>query len=172
MVSAQPACFPDCGCCPCTGHRACWRDWPPMWSGSWYSPPASSAPGWCWDSGSGRESWNRWRGCSFRCLGAGVLGGCHHPRVVRAETTMVEFTETIWAPLMFFCIGFMPLEQYPSWISRRPTSAGELRDRVMRGFSLGGPVLAPIVEMLFWSVDRRRMRDTDGDRYRQASRRE
>jgi ABC-2 type transport system permease protein len=70
-----------------------------------------------------------------------------------AQTAMVELTETIWALLMFFSVGFVPLEQFPHWIQpavkHQPVSCAI---EAMRGLSLGGPVLAPMVEMLLWSV--------------------
>ena len=66
---------------------------------------------------------------------------------------MVEATEVIWALLMFFSVGFVPLEQYPHWIQpvvqHQPVSYAI---EAMRGLSLGGPVRAPMVEMLLWSV--------------------
>ena len=69
------------------------------------------------------------------------------------NTIMVEATEVIWAALMFFSTGFMPLEQYPDWIQpvvqHQPVSCAV---DVMRGLSLGGPVLAPLVEMLLWTA--------------------
>jgi ABC-2 type transport system permease protein len=70
-----------------------------------------------------------------------------------AHTVMVEATETIWALLMFFSVGFVPLEQFPHWIQpvvkHQPVSCAI---EVMRGLSLGGPVRAPMVEMLLWAV--------------------
>ena len=70
-----------------------------------------------------------------------------------ANTVMVEATEVIWALLMFFSTGFVPLDQFPHWIQpvvkHQPVSCAI---EAMRGLSLGGPVLAPMVEMLLWSV--------------------
>ena len=70
-----------------------------------------------------------------------------------AHTIMVEATETIWALLMFFSVGFVPLEQFPHWlqpvVKHQPVSCAI---EVMRGLSLGGPVRAPMVEMLLWAV--------------------
>jgi ABC-2 type transport system permease protein len=70
-----------------------------------------------------------------------------------AHTIMVEATETIWALLMFFSVGFVPLEQFPHWIQpvvkHQPVTCAI---EVMRGLSLGGPVRAPMVEMLLWAV--------------------
>ena len=69
------------------------------------------------------------------------------------STIMVEATEVIWAALMFFSTGFMPLEQYPTWIQpvvrHQPVSCAV---DVMRGLSLGGPVWTPLVEMLLWTA--------------------
>jgi ABC-2 type transport system permease protein len=70
-----------------------------------------------------------------------------------ANTVMVELTEGIWAVLMFFSTGFVPLDQFPRWIQpaveHQPVSCAI---EAMRGVSLGGPVLAPMVEMLLWSA--------------------
>ena len=70
-----------------------------------------------------------------------------------AKTIVVEGTEVIWGLLMFFCTGFVPLDQYPSWIQpvvhHQPMSCAI---EVMRGLSVGGPVLAPMVATLVWSV--------------------
>ncbi len=67
------------------------------------------------------------------------------------KTIMVEATEVIWAALMFFSTGFVPLDQYPKWIQpvveHQPVS---LAVDVMRGLSLGGPVAGPLGEMLLW----------------------
>ena len=67
---------------------------------------------------------------------------------------------------MFFSTGFVPLEQYPRWIQpvvqHQPVSYAV---EAMRGLSLGGPVLAPMVgDAALVRRHRRRMRDTDGDR--------
>ena len=70
-----------------------------------------------------------------------------------ANTVVVEATEIIWGLLMFFSTGFVPLDQYPRWmqpvVQHQPMSYSI---EAMRGLSLGGPVLAPVVEMLLWSV--------------------
>jgi ABC-2 type transport system permease protein len=70
-----------------------------------------------------------------------------------ANTVVVELSEGIWAVLMFFSTGFVPLDQYPHWIQpvvkHQPVSCAV---EAMRGLSLGGPVLAPTVEMLMWAV--------------------
>lgn len=70
-----------------------------------------------------------------------------------ANTIMVEATEVIWGLLMFFSTGFVPLGRYPRWI--QPTVQHQPMSyaiEAMRGLSLGGPVLAPIVGLLLWSA--------------------
>jgi ABC-2 type transport system permease protein len=70
-----------------------------------------------------------------------------------ANTTAVEATEIVWGLLMFFSTGFVPLDQYPRWIQpavqHQPMSYSI---EAMRGLSLGGPVLAPVVAVLLWSA--------------------
>ncbi|WP_231644553.1 ABC transporter permease [Mycolicibacterium baixiangningiae] len=70
-----------------------------------------------------------------------------------ASTTMVELTEGVWALLMFFSTGFVPLDQFPTWIQpvveHQPLSCAI---EAMRGLALGGPVLSPMVQMLAWSA--------------------
>jgi ABC-2 type transport system permease protein len=70
-----------------------------------------------------------------------------------ANTIVVEATEIIWGLLMFFSTGFVPLDQYPRWIQpavqHQPMSYSI---EAMRGLSVGGPVLAPVVGMLLWSA--------------------
>jgi ABC-2 type transport system permease protein len=70
-----------------------------------------------------------------------------------ATTTTVELTEGIWAMLMFFSTGFVPLDQYPHWIQpvveHQPVSCAI---ETMRGLALGGPVLAPLTTMLMWAA--------------------
>jgi len=69
------------------------------------------------------------------------------------NTVVVEATEIIWGLLMFFSSGFVPLDQYPHWIQpvvqHQPVSYAV---EAMRGLSLGGPILAPMIGMLLWSV--------------------
>ncbi|MDT5288848.1 MAG: type transport system permease protein [Mycobacterium sp.] len=70
-----------------------------------------------------------------------------------AKTIAVEATELIWGLLMFFSTGFVPLDQYPHWIrpvvEHQPVSYAV---EAMRGLSLGGPVLEPLVGLLLWST--------------------
>ena len=70
-----------------------------------------------------------------------------------ADTIMVEATELVWGMLMFFSTGFVPLDQYPrqiqSVVQHQPMSYSI---EAMRGLSLGGPVLAPVLGILLWSA--------------------
>jgi ABC-2 type transport system permease protein len=70
-----------------------------------------------------------------------------------ANTIMVEATEVVWGLLMFFSSGFVPVDQYPRWLQpvvrNQPMSDAI---EVMRGLSLGGPVLAPMLATLLWSA--------------------
>jgi ABC-2 type transport system permease protein len=70
-----------------------------------------------------------------------------------ASTVAPQATEVICAMLMFFSTGFVPLDQYPKWIQpvveHQPVSCVI---EAMRGLSLGGPVLVPIVGTLLWSA--------------------
>jgi ABC-2 type transport system permease protein len=70
-----------------------------------------------------------------------------------ASTIVVEATALLYILGWFFSTGFVPLDQYPRWIQpvveHQPmTYAIE----VMRGLSLGGPVLSPMIGMLLWSI--------------------
>jgi ABC-2 type transport system permease protein len=70
-----------------------------------------------------------------------------------AKTIVVEATGIIWALLQFFSTGFVPLDQYPRWlqpaVAHQPMSYAV---EAMRGLSLGGPVLTPMIAMLLWSA--------------------
>jgi ABC-2 type transport system permease protein len=52
-----------------------------------------------------------------------------------------------------FCTGFVPLEQYPGWVQPlvrdQPMSSAV---DAMRGLSVGGPVLWPMISALVWSA--------------------
>ncbi len=69
------------------------------------------------------------------------------------NTVLVEATGIAVTLLIYFCTGFVPLAEYPSWIQpvvhHQPMSNAV---DAMRGFSLGGPVLAPMIGTLLWSV--------------------
>jgi ABC-2 type transport system permease protein len=70
-----------------------------------------------------------------------------------ANTIVVEATEIVWGLLMFFSTGLVPVDQYPRWmqpvVQHQPVSYAV---EAMRGLSLSGPVLAPLVAMLLWSA--------------------
>jgi ABC-2 type transport system permease protein len=70
-----------------------------------------------------------------------------------ANTIVVEATEIIWGLMMFFSTGFVPLDQYPRWlqpaVQHQPMSYSI---EAMRGLALGGPVLAPVVAVVLWSL--------------------
>lgn len=65
---------------------------------------------------------------------------------------LVEAITLVSALLLFFCTGFVPLNQYPKWIQpvveHQPLSYAT---EVMRGLTLGGPVLHPLTGILLWS---------------------
>ncbi|MGV0742701.1 ABC transporter permease [Mycolicibacterium sp. XJ870] len=67
-------------------------------------------------------------------------------------TTLVEVITLVSALLLFFCTGFVPLAQYPQWVQplveHQPLSYAT---EAMRGLTLGGPVLNPLVGTLLWS---------------------
>lgn len=65
---------------------------------------------------------------------------------------LVEAITLVSALLLFFCTGFVPLDQYPKWIQpvveHQPLSYAT---ETMRGLTLGGPVLNPLIGILVWS---------------------
>lgn len=69
------------------------------------------------------------------------------------NTVVVEATGIAVTLLIYFCTGFVPLAEYPTWIQpvvqHQPMSYAV---EAMRGFSFGGPVLAPTIATLLWSV--------------------
>ena len=70
-----------------------------------------------------------------------------------ANTIVPQATEILIAMLMFFSIGFVPLDQYPEWlqpiVEHQPVS---YTIEAMRGLALGGPVAAPGVVSVLWSA--------------------
>jgi ABC-2 type transport system permease protein len=68
------------------------------------------------------------------------------------STTLVEAIATVQYLGLFFCTGFVPLDQYPQWIrpvvQHQPLSYAV---DAMRGLSLGGPVMRPALGALLWS---------------------
>jgi ABC-2 type transport system permease protein len=69
------------------------------------------------------------------------------------STTLVEGIATVEYLGLFFCTGFVPLDQYPRWIQpvvqHQPLSYAV---DAMRGLSLGGPVARPALATLAWSA--------------------
>src|SRR4029077_1539158 len=70
-----------------------------------------------------------------------------------ADTVLAESAALHSALLFFFCTGFVPLAQYPHWIQpvveHQPMSYAV---EAMRGLSLGGPVLVPMLGTFLWSA--------------------
>lgn len=69
------------------------------------------------------------------------------------STTLVDVVVLVNSLSLFFCTGFVPLDQYPRWIQpvvqHQPLSYAI---ETMRGLSLGGPVLQPALGTLLWSA--------------------
>ena len=69
-----------------------------------------------------------------------------------ATTTLVEAISLVNTLGIFFCTGFVPLDQYPEWIQpvveHQPMSYAV---EAMRGLSLGGPILWPLTATLLWA---------------------
>lgn len=69
-----------------------------------------------------------------------------------ATTTLVEAISLINTLGIFFCTGFVPLDQYPEWIQpvveHQPMSYAI---ETMRGLSQGGPILWPTIATLLWA---------------------
>jgi len=70
-----------------------------------------------------------------------------------ANAIVPQATEVIAAVLFFFSTGFVPLEQFPDWlqpfVEHQPCS---YVIEAMRGLSMGGPVLKPVLGTLLWSA--------------------
>jgi ABC-2 type transport system permease protein len=73
-------------------------------------------------------------------------------RPTQPGTTLVEAIALACTLGVFFCTGFVPLEQYPRWIQpvveHQPMSYAV---EAMRGLSLGGPVAWPLTATLLWA---------------------
>jgi ABC-2 type transport system permease protein len=69
------------------------------------------------------------------------------------STIVPQATEIVIALLMFFSIGFVPLEQYPKWlqpiVEHQPVS---YTIKAMRGLSLEGPIAEPLLFTALWSA--------------------
>lgn len=70
-----------------------------------------------------------------------------------ANTIVPQATEIVIAMLMFFSIGFVPLDQYPEWlqpiVEHQPVS---YTIEAMRGLALEGPVAEPVLFSVLWSA--------------------
>lgn len=73
--------------------------------------------------------------------------------VFSAKPALVETISLGSSLLMFFSTGFVPLTAYPAWaaplVAHQPMSYAI---EAMRGLSLGGPVRAPLLATLAWSL--------------------
>ncbi|KGI68363.1 ABC transporter permease [Mycolicibacterium rufum] len=69
------------------------------------------------------------------------------------STIVPQATEIVIALLMFFSIGFVPLDQYPKWlqpiVEHQPVS---YTIEAMRGLSLEGPIAEPLLFTALWSA--------------------
>lgn len=70
-----------------------------------------------------------------------------------SKTIVPQATEIIIAMLMFFSIGFVPLDHYPGWlqpvVAHQPVS---YTIDAMRGLSLEGPIADPLIWTVVWSA--------------------
>lgn len=70
-----------------------------------------------------------------------------------ANEIVPQATEILIAMLMFFSIGFVPLDQYPEWlqpiVEHQPFS---YTIEAMKGLSLGGPIAEPVFFTVLWSA--------------------
>jgi ABC-2 type transport system permease protein len=68
------------------------------------------------------------------------------------STILADVIVLVDALSLFFCTGFVPLDQYPRWIQPvvqyQPLSYAV---ETMRGLSVGGPVFQPAIGTLLWS---------------------
>jgi ABC-2 type transport system permease protein len=67
------------------------------------------------------------------------------------KAVLVEAMQPVIILGATFCTGFVPLERYPDWVQPlvryQPMSPAV---DAMRGLSVGGPVLAPMISVLVW----------------------
>ncbi|WNG90190.1 ABC transporter permease [Mycobacterium sp. ITM-2016-00317] len=70
-----------------------------------------------------------------------------------SNTIVPQATEIVIAMLMFFSIGFVPLDQYPEWlqpiVEHQPVS---YTIEAMRGLALEGPIAEPVMFSVLWAV--------------------
>lgn len=71
---------------------------------------------------------------------------------IAGDAPLVEIVSILCSLLMFFNSGFVPVMAYPTWL--QPFVANQPMSHAidaMRGLSLGGPVLEPVMYTLAWS---------------------
>ncbi|MFD0364438.1 ABC transporter permease [Nocardia sp. GCM10030253] len=95
----------------------------------------------------------------FALFGVPLLFGLAFATVViavavfSAKAVLVEAVSLGSSLMMFFCTGFVPLIAYPAWarpiVEHQPMTYAI---DAMRGLSLGGPVRAPLLATIAWSV--------------------
>lgn len=70
-----------------------------------------------------------------------------------SSTLVPQATDIVIAVLMFFSIGFVPLDQYPDWmqpfVEHQPVS---YTIKAMQGLSIDGPIAEPVMFTVLWSV--------------------
>ena len=70
-----------------------------------------------------------------------------------SSTIAPQATEILIAILMFFSIGFVPLDQYPEWlqpfVEHQPVST---TIEAMKGLSLEGPIAQPVLYSVLWAA--------------------
>ena len=70
-----------------------------------------------------------------------------------SSTIAPQATEILIAILMFFSIGFVPLDQYPEWlqpfVEHQPVST---TIEAMKGLSLEGPIAQPVLFSVLWAA--------------------
>lgn len=70
-----------------------------------------------------------------------------------SKAILVEAIQAIGHVGAFFCTGLVPVAQYPDWVQpfvkHQPMSTAV---DAMRGLSVGGPVLVPMVTTMLWSA--------------------
>lgn len=71
----------------------------------------------------------------------------------KGDAPLVEIVSLVTTLLMFFNTGFVPIVAYPIWmqtvVKYQPMSCAI---DAMKGLSLGGPVAAPLMATLAWSI--------------------
>ena len=67
------------------------------------------------------------------------------------KAVLVEAMQPVIILGAYFCTGFVPLDRYPDWVQplvrNQPMSPAV---DAMRGLSVGGPVLAPMISAMLW----------------------